>query len=301
MSIPQYIINSNLLPSYTPVCRENMLRKFIPASTILAASSLFIHKTTQCDSSTPTQPTLNETYRKSLLPYLQREHEFTVQWIKDEEGWTKLPARAWPAYQPDIEEISTIEHSLSTQCPKQDDTKWNNECSTIKFNLATALVFNNHGKAIDEMHHTNGFNMYTELATQKDHADSKCAVGVILVEGLGTDANELEGLIYLRDAANNDRHPQALYELGTAYYAGIEDVLNENEHLAFINFAAASELGHYAGMFMTADCLMEGIGTEIDVERAVPLLFTAAISGHRYARQKVRELYKKYGDGVVEE
>jgi len=41
---------------------------------------------------------------------------------------------------------------------------------------------------------------------------------------------------------------------------------------------------------MLADCLIEGEGTEKDVARAVSLLYRAAERGHRYARQRIREL-----------
>ena len=275
-----------------------MRLRFLPVSGLCAATAdtaaaTFHHCAAQCEESESDAdaPTITDLYRKSLAPYVSSRSALATQWIKDEEGWTKLPARAWPSYQADVEDIPSIETLLSTTCPQSGElsSAWTTECSTIKFNLATALVFNNvdHGK---------GLQMYKELATRKGHADSKCAVGVILVEGLGTDANEKDGLRYLRDAVENDRHPQAMYELGTALYCGLENILEENEEEAFKQFAAASEQGHYAGMYMTSDCLLEGIGCSVDVERAMPLLFDAAISGHRFARQKVRELFTKYVD-----
>ena len=41
---------------------------------------------------------------------------------------------------------------------------------------------------------------------------------------------------------------------------------------------------------MTADCLVEGVGCKVDIERAIPLLYAAAEKGHRFARQRIREL-----------
>jgi hypothetical protein len=78
----------------------------------------------------------------------------------------------------------------------------------------------------------------------------------------------------------------------------------------------AAREGHIAAMFMTADCLLEGCGCddksyeEVEegafqlkrqeelqqrqqqkrIQEAVPLLYNAAESGHRFARQRFREL-----------
>ena len=41
---------------------------------------------------------------------------------------------------------------------------------------------------------------------------------------------------------------------------------------------------------MCADMLLEGIGVEVDIQRAIPLLYSAAEQGHRYSRQRMREL-----------
>lgn len=43
-------------------------------------------------------------------------------------------------------------------------------------------------------------------------------------------------------------------------------------------------------MYMMVDCLVEGEGTAIDVAKAAPLFYLAAERGHRYARQRMREL-----------
>ena len=51
------------------------------------------------------------------------------------------------------------------------------------------------------------------------------------------------------------------------------------------------EHGHVGAMFMTADCLLTGAGCEEDVGSAIPLLAASAELGHRFARQRMRELF----------
>ena len=41
---------------------------------------------------------------------------------------------------------------------------------------------------------------------------------------------------------------------------------------------------------MLADCLLDGVGCQVDVSRAVPLLYQAANGGHRYARMRFKKL-----------
>ena len=101
---------------------------------------------------------------------------------------------------------------------------------------------------------------------------------------------EAEGLEYLRSSVDLGS-AQGHYELGTALYTGLEGILDEDEAEAFAHFEAAAEQGHLGGCFMVADCLLSGTGCGVDVQRAIPLLFTAAEGGHRFARQKLRELF----------
>ena len=248
--------------------------------------------TTKSTTSTSTKTTTTDdsVYRQAMKQYKSKEQELLAQWEKDEEGYRNLPARAWPAYQPDIEDIPKIQQNLNDlDCPSDvQSSNWNSaKCSKLQFELATAYLYNNHD-------HSKGLQMYRDLAENAAHPDSMCAMGVVLVEGLGCDASEKEGIEFLTRACVDHSHPQAMYELGSAYYSGVEGHLEESETIAFEYFDRASEAGHFAGMFMVADCLMEGMGSKVDVQRAVPLLFTAAESGHRYARQKMRELFTKY-------
>ena len=140
-----------------------------------------------------------------------------------------------------------------------------------------------------------GLEQY-ELLAKQGHVDSMVACGVILVEGLGGLRNrEQEGLNWLRKAVDHGSI-QACYELGTVYYTGVDNEVEEDAEGAFALFQKAADQGHVGAMYMVADCLIEGEGTRVDVARAIPLLYRAADEGHRYARQRVRELLsdKKY-------
>lgn len=228
---------------------------------------------------------LRRTSTKAQLSKIRAgEKEMLKRWEKDEDGWRDLPARAWPAYQPDEKQLKGIQvevakhncadKKLATGVPKND------LCQELLFNMATALVFYN----LDPQ---TGFQQYEELAKQ-GHVDAMVACGVVLMEGLGIAPREEEGVEWLKKAVERGS-TQACYELGTVFYTGIDNVIEEDPEAAFRLFEMAAEQGHTAGMYMTADCLMEGEGTAKDVARAIPLLYRAAEKGHRYSRQRIRE------------
>ena len=125
-----------------------------------------------------------------------------------------------------------------TTAKGDDSGKKSCYCSEKAFDLATALLFNN-------VDHARGLAMYEALAVNLDVADAQCAAGVVLVEGLGCNSDEAKGLRWLRRAARLEsesdsrgvgddqyQHEQAMYEVGTCYYKGIEGYLEENEEKA---------------------------------------------------------------------
>jgi TPR repeat protein len=226
---------------------------------------------------------LRRTSTKAELSKIRAgEKEMLKRWEKDEDGWRELPARAWPTYQPDEKQLKGMQvEAAKNNCTDKSTTGPNDLCKELIFNMATALVFYN----LDPQ---TGFQQYEELAKQ-GHVDAMVACGVVLVEGLGIAPREEEGVEWLRKAVERGS-TQACYELGTVFYTGIDGVVEEDPEAAFRLFEKAAEHGHTAGMYMTADCLIEGEGTAKDVARAIPLLYRAAENGHRYARQRVREL-----------
>lgn len=226
------------------------------------------------------------------------EESMLERWERDEDGWRELPARAWPEYQPNPEQLKGIRvQAEKNNCnitadkssqQQQQEIKPTDICQLLRFNIATSLVFYTDAEAAK-----GGFQQYEALA-QHGHVDSMVACGVILVEGLAEMRNrEAEGVKWLQQAVAQDS-TQACHELGTVYYTGIDNVLEEDSEAAFALFQKAAGRGHVGALYMMADCLIEGEGTKVDVARAIPLLYQAADQGHRYARQRVRELLKKY-------
>eukprot|EP00944_MAST-04C_sp_MAST-4C-sp1_P002211 g2211.t1 len=226
--------------------------------------------------------------RKQLKPYRKTEQEFRKRWERDEaEGFRKLPARAWPAYQPDPEDIDMLLVKLAdSHCMdgKGNVVKPNHsQCKEATFYLATALVFNN-------LDVSKGLQLFRALADEGDSPDGMCAYAVVHLEGYGVEQNEKLALKYLKLAIEKYNHAQAMYELGSCYYTGLEGVLEENESLAFELFEKAADADHVAAKYMCADMLLEGSGVTVDIARAIPLLYAAAEDGHRFSRQRMREL-----------
>jgi TPR repeat protein len=228
--------------------------------------------------------------QQALSKIRRIEQEMLQRWQNDEDGWRELPARAWPAYQPNAEQLKGIRAEIRTNgCNTSTATsssKTNNNnnydlCTELLFNSATAMVFYN----VDA---EAGFRQFEELAKQ-GHVESMVACGVILLEGMGVPTQEEKGIEWLRKAVALGS-AQACYELGTALYTGIDGLMDEDPEGAFELFSRAAETDHTAALYMMADCLVEGEGTKKDIARAVPLLYKAAEQGHRYSRQRIREL-----------
>lgn len=220
--------------------------------------------------------------RQELSVIRKGEQEMLRRWERDEDGWRELPARAWPAYQPNPKQMENIEVESKKQgC---SNTNTSDPCKELLFNIATTKVFYN-------LDPTEGLRQFENLAKQ-GHVDSMVACGIILTEGMGVPPDVKKGLEWLKKAVDL-KSSQGYYELATVLYTGIDGVVEEDPEGAFELFAKAAEQDHTAGMYMMADCLVEGEGVGIDVARAVPLFYRAAEKGHRYSRQKIRELLAK--------
>ena len=104
------------------------------------------------------------------------------------------------------------------------------------------------------------------------------------IEGIGIDIDHDAGMQWLRKAYALGS-TQAAFELATVLYSS-----GEADSEAFQLFSEAAKQGHTGALFMAADCLLDGVGTPQDAAQAVPLLRASAERGHRYARQRLREL-----------
>lgn len=241
------------------------------------------------------------TTREQLSKLRVKEDEMLRRWEKDEDGWRELPARAWPEIQPDPQQLEIIVSEIdtlscndiirdnkskvdhNTKAIKDDNHVLN--CTGLLFKMATSLVFYS-------VNSEAGLALYKQLA-RRGHVDSMVACGIILVEGLGVPPDEKEGFAWLEKAIKLDSSAQACYELGTIYYTGIDGIVEEDAEKAYELFERAAEQDHTAALYMTADCLVEGEGVEISVAEAIPLFYKAAERGHRFSRQRLRELLAK--------
>lgn len=209
-----------------------------------------------------------------------------ARWVRDEEeGWRKLPPRAWPPDQPKADEIPELRARLEAQrCPPAGSSEMSPACVKTAFDLATAQTFN--GVEAQE-----GLTVFRRLASA-GHVDGMVAAGICLVEGIGVARDEAEGLVLLQRASERG-NAQGHFELGTLLYMGAAGV-EEDEPAAFALYEKSAAQAHVSGMFMVGDCLLEGRGCDRNAARAVRLLYAAAEQGHRGARQYIRQLL----DGV---
>jgi TPR repeat protein len=222
--------------------------------------------------------------KQELSQLRQHKTEMRQRWERDEDGWSDLPARAWPAYQPNPEQLEGLRAEVTQHgCTSNNNSETTDVCKQLLFNVATSLVFYN-------LDAEAGFRQYEQLA-KDGHVDSMVACGVVLMDS-GVPTQEKKAVEWLKTAAALDS-AQGCYELGTALYTGLEGVLEEDAKAAFELFQRAAQQDHTAALYMMADCLVEGEGTEISVAQAIPLFYRAAERGHRYARQRIRELLAK--------
>ena len=219
-------------------------------------------------------------FKAALAAVRRHEDEIRQRWMRDEDGWRKLPARAWPEYQPPPSEIPHLRQVVASKCGEPLTV----ECQNAKFDLATAFVFNH-------LQSTEGIELYHSLA-KEEYPDGLTALAVCYLEGLGVSQDAATGVKWLQRAVER-QSLQAHYELGGLYYYGAAaPIIEENDASAFKYFEYTSQKQHTSGLYMTADMLLAGQGCEVDAAKAVELLYTAGERGHRLARTTLLRLLR---------
>ncbi|KAK3276969.1 hypothetical protein CYMTET_14992 [Cymbomonas tetramitiformis] len=243
---------------------------------VVASISFGGLRRSECSAKEPSRQGVAEEIAK-----IRTEEAFIRQkWIKDEEGWHKLPARAWPPYQPGRSLIPDLRSAYSN-CGA--NAVLSDQCKKVTFDLGSALIFN----GVDP---PQGLQQYMSLAEAGD-PNGMVGAGVVLVGGLGVPRDESKGVSWLQ-RAHEAGHPQGHYELAVCYYTG--DGVEEDESRAFCLFQKAAAQSHMGGQFMVGDCLMDGAGCEKDEARAIPWIYAAALQGHRQARGRILSLLDEY-------
>jgi hypothetical protein len=263
------------------------MRRSLRVLTPVCSAAFALHGATSCPSvCNSNMPGCDraEAFKAEIAKIRVVEAAMRQRWVEDEEGWHRLPARAWPEFQPNVGDIPGLRRGVETECGAAD--AGGSRCATAKFDLATALLFN-------QVAPEEALALYRSLAERAEPDPAgMTALGMCLTEGYGIDKDyKLGSRWFVRAAALG--FPQAVFEVGVLNYTGAaEPHLPEDTAEAFRHFERSAELQHTGGMFMTADLLMSGeappaaTGSDSrDYARAVRLLHAAGNKGHRQARQ----------------
>ncbi|CAM9331358.1 unnamed protein product, partial [Ectocarpus fasciculatus] len=226
----------------------------------------------------------SEELSRALSNIRESEEEMRLRWIRDEENWRKLPARAWPPVQPDADAVPLLRSTMQDKCKNISSP----ECIQSKFDLATALTFNH-------MEGDEGIRIYRELAGQ-GNSDGMTALGVCQLEGLPRDEfmDTDEAVRWLHRAVEK-KNAQGIFEMGILYYTGsAEPVVLEDERTAFDYFEKAAELNHTSALYMVAHMMMKEEGCSQNLPRSIDLLYRAGERGHRTARATLLKILDEY-------
>lgn len=262
---------------------------FIMMNAVFLYSQISHHDASQSLAENQTKKKPSAAIQLELSRIRIQADDIRERWVKDEENWRKLPARAWPEVQPHADEIPRLQKEFNRLCKSNDESceELSSSCKDVSFHLATALLFN----SVDV---EKGLEMFETLARQGD-VRGATAAGICYVEGLGVDSDEEKGSLLLKNAADRD-FLQGIYELGVLHYNGNAiPYVEEDAEKAYKLFELSASRQHTSGLYMTADMLLSGEGCEEeDVARAIRLLYDAGERGHRNARATLWALLREY-------
>lgn len=140
------------------------------------------------------------------------------------------------------------------------------------------------------------FHLTATLAKAGD-INAECALGVMLLEGKGCEANS-ESAVALLNVNIKRGNPAAAVYLGEEYLAG--RFLEKNTELSMKYFKKASDLGYPEAYERLGDIYRCAEGQNKDVGRAIELYELAAAGGCESARAKATELKTKREEFFLE-
>lgn len=222
-------------------------------------------------------------FQKALAHHDSQITSYRKQWEYSAESnattSTKTPSRSWPDNVPTNEDLSWMIQDMK-YCQRSPTNKESSYyCSRLMFRIASALLIQ-----FDDTSQQRGLAILQQLANQ-GYADAMVYLGMCLNNGLLSDPNSEEAVIWFKLSADMYQHSQAQYELGVAYYTG--EGVEEDEEYAVRLFLLAANQNHPAACYMCGDCLLDGVGVDIDRAKALEWLVKAAQLGHRGARSRV--------------
>mmetsp|Transcript_13382 Transcript_13382/g.20663 ORF Transcript_13382/g.20663 Transcript_13382/m.20663 type:complete len:384 (-) Transcript_13382:2013-3164(-) len=234
--------------------------------------------------------TEEQRFERILSYHRERIDQYRKDWEYKADGYgttaTKTPSKSWPDNVPSSDDLPAMLEDMRycSRCSSKSEY-----CHRLNFRVASALLIEH-----DEESQKKGMEILRRLA-EIGYPDAMAYYGICLNEGrAGLDPNSEAAVSWWQLSMDNG-HSQSVYELAVAKYTG-EGVV-EDEVEAVRLFALAAEQDHPAAAYMLGDCLLDGIGVDMDRGAALVWLVRASELGHRGARSRVMAvLGKKEGD-----
>jgi len=270
-------------------------RKLIHTVSINSAAILSVaglHSRTCICEGNNNEDTESNRFKVALAHHQLQIDSYRKQWEYSKNSnattSTKTPSKSWPDNVPVDSELPMLLEDLKYCNNKASD---NSEyCNRLRFRIASALLIQ-----FDDNDQEKGLQIIQQLA-ESGFPDGMVYYGMVLNEGrAGRDPDSESAVMWFKLCAERYQHPQAQYELGVAYYTG-EGVEEEDEEEAVRLFELASEQDHAASCYLLGDCLLDGIGVEIDRSTALKWLVKASQLGHRGARSRTMAVLTKKED-----
>jgi uncharacterized protein len=138
-------------------------------------------------------------------------------------------------------------------------------------------------------------------ASRTGHVSAMVLLGNHLLH-LGNDAPEkdetyIREALFLYNKAAKINHPDALFNLGTLYFSGIENVLPADLDKSRSFFEKSAALGDAASLYWVAHCMLSTEGgfrkEERDVQKALSYLHAAAKEGHAASHYRLAMIYRE--------
>tara|TARA_B110001452_G_scaffold26433_1_gene20731 strand:- start:182 stop:1171 length:990 start_codon:yes stop_codon:yes gene_type:complete len=211
--------------------------------------------------------------------------ELVCSWIQQEEHPGYFPPDCswpWPAAPPAQDDIPMMRAALA-KCGSAEQS----ECHEVAFRLATSLL----GGTLDG-HVSDGDRNDEQLAEGADLmrrlADSgsiegACGWAYCLAHG-DVVPEDQEGAAHFYRKAAQAGCAQSMHELGIIHYLS-RDSADVVEAVRW--FEMAAEKGVAGSMYLLAECLLEGLGTQQDLHAALGWFAAAGELGHRSARSRI--------------
>jgi len=243
--------------------------------------------------------TEEQRFQRMLSYHRERIGQYRKEWEYRADGnattATKTPSRSWPDNVPSNDDLPSMLEDMK-YCSRSPNSRSDKDeyCHRLNFRVASALLLQ-----YDEESQKKGMDILRRLA-ETGYSDAMAYYGICLNEGrAGLDPNAEAAVSWWQLSMDRYLHPQSVYELAVAKYTG-EGVL-EDEVEAVRLFALAAEQDHPAAAYMLGDCMLDGIGVEMDRGAALVWLVRASELGHRGARSRVMAVLEKkdgedYGD-----